>query len=151
MNTDTTHGTSVGQGRGARSSTRFLPAVARVLLGASLLAFGLNGFLNFIPPPATPLPEAATAFLGSLVQTGYMMQLIAVTHLTVGLLLLVNRFVPLALVLLAPFIVNSVAFHVFLERSGLPMALAFLALELYLAWKYRAAYRPMLEARARVR
>jgi len=51
---------------------------------------------------------------------------------------------PLALALLAPFVVNSVAFHAFLERSGLPMALTVLALELYLAWAYRKAYRSML-------
>jgi putative oxidoreductase len=103
--------------------------------------------LNFIPPPSTPLPEGAMAFLGALVQSGYLMQLIAVTHLQVGALLVLNRFVPLALVLFAPFIVNSLAFHVFLERSGLPMAIVFLALELYLAWVYRHAYRLMLVAR----
>jgi len=90
------------------------------------------------------------AFLGALVQTGYMMQLIAVTHLIVGVLLLANRFVPLALALLAPFLVNSIAFHSFLEPSGLPMAIAFLVLELYLVWKYREAYRPMLKARTSV-
>jgi hypothetical protein len=77
-----------------------------------------------------------------------MMQLIALTHLVVGVLLVVNRFVPLALALLAPFLVNSIAFHSFLEPSGLPMATAFLVLELYLVWKYRDAYRPMLRARA---
>lgn len=133
-----------------RSFTRFLPAIARVLLGAPLVVFGLNGFLEFIPPPPAPLPEGAMAFLGALVQSGYMMQLIAVTHLLVGVLLLTNRFVPLALALFAPFIVNSIAFHSFLEPSGLPMAIAFLALELYLAWKYRDAFRPMLRARTGV-
>jgi hypothetical protein len=75
------------------------------------------------------------------------MQLIGVTQLIVGVLLLLNRFVPLALALLAPFIVNSIAFHVFLEPSGLPMALVFLALELYLAWAYRDAFKSMLAAR----
>jgi len=55
--------------------------------------------------------------------------------------------VPLALALFAPFIVNSLAFHFFLERTGLPMALIFAGVELYLAWAYRAAFRPMLAAR----
>jgi hypothetical protein len=129
------------------SFTRHLPTVARILLGLPLLVFGLNGFLNFIPPPATPLPAGAMAFAGALVNTGYMMQLIGATHLIVGVLLLTNRFVPLALALLAPFIVNSLAFHFFLERSGLPMAAVFLAFELYLAWSYRRAFAPMLAAR----
>jgi hypothetical protein len=76
-----------------------------------------------------------------------MMQLIGTTQLIVGVLLLVNRFVPLALALLAPFLVNSVAFHIFLEPSGLPMTMIFVALEVYLAWAYRNAFRPMLAAR----
>ena len=83
------------------------------------------------------------AFAGALANTGYMMQLIGVTHLVVGVLLVLNRCVPLALVLFAPFMVNSIAFHVFLERSGLPMAAVFLVLELFLAWCYRAAFRPL--------
>jgi hypothetical protein len=130
-----------------KSFTRFFPAIARFVMGLPLLVFGLNGFLNFIPPPETPMPEGAAAFAGALVNSGYMMPLIAVTLLVVGALLVVNRFVPLALALFAPFIVNSVLFHVFLERSGLPIALVFLALELYLAWAYRTAFRPMLAAR----
>lgn len=150
MNTETLRPDPGGEDRGARSFTRFLPAIARVLMGVPLLVFGLNGFLNFIPPPSTPLAEGAMAFLGALVQTGYMIQLIGVTHLTVGVLLLTNRFVPLALALFAPFMVNSIAFHSFLERSGLPMAIGFLVLELYLAWKYRDAFRPLLKARASV-
>jgi hypothetical protein len=138
------------QRREPRSFTRLLPAIARVVLGAPLVVFGLNGLLEFIPPPATPLPEGAMAFVGALIQSGYMMELIAVTQLVVGVQLMVNRFVPLALALLAPFIVNSIAFHVFLEPSGLPIAIGFLALELYLAWAYRQAYRPMLRARTDV-
>lgn len=133
--------------RGSKSFARHLPTLARFLLGLPLAVFGLNGFLNFIPPPSTPLPEGAMAFATALVNTGYMMQLIAATHLIVGVLLVTNRFVPLALALFAPFIVNSIAFHLFLERSGLIMAGVFLALELYLAWAYRHAYRPMLAAR----
>jgi hypothetical protein len=131
-----------------KSFARFIPAIARILLGLPLLVFGLNGFLNFIPPPPTPLPEGAAAFATALFNTGYMMKLIGMTHLIVGVLLVANRFVPLALVLLAPFLLNSLAFHIFLEHSGLPMAAVFAGLEGYLAWVYRAAYRPLFVARA---
>ncbi len=135
------------EGQPKKSFARYFPAVARILMGLPLIMFGLNGFFNFIPPPPTPLPEGAAAFAGALFKSGYMMQLIGTTQLIVGVCLLTNRFVPLALVLFAPFMVNSIAFHSFLEHSGLPMALVFLALELYLAWVYRRAYRPMLAAR----
>ncbi len=147
MNPPTTAHPPTGVNRTTKSVTRYIPAVSRVLMGLPLIVFGLNCFLNFIPPPSAPLPEDAMAFAGALVKTGYMMPLIGLTQLIVGLFLLTNRFVPLALVLFAPFIVNSIAFHLFLEHSGLPMAGVFLALELYLAWIYRAAYRSLLTAR----
>ena len=83
----------------SRSFTRFCPAIARILMGVPLCIFGLNGFLNFIPPPPEPLPEAAANFAGALAASGYMMPLIGLTLLTVGVLLVINRFVPLALVL----------------------------------------------------
>lgn len=132
-----------------RRWTRYLPVVGRILLGLPMVIFGLNGFLNFIPPPPTPLPAGAAAFAGALMNTGYMMQLIGATQLLAGLLLVTNRFVPLALVLLAPFFVNSIAFHVVLEHGGLPMALVFAALELALAWHYRRAYAALFVAKWR--
>ncbi len=128
--------------------TKIAPAVARILMGLPLVVFGLNGFLNFIPPPEGGLPPEAERFSTALLESGYMMPLIGLTQLVVGVLLLANRFVPLALVLFAPFIVNSVAFHLFLEPAGLVPAGVFLALHLYLAWIYRAAWRPLLTARA---
>jgi hypothetical protein len=69
------------------------------------------------------------------------------TELVAGALLLSNRFVPLALAILAPVLVNIVAYHAFLAPSGIGIGLVLVALTLYLAWSYRAAYRPMLAAR----
>ncbi len=131
----------------SRSWTRHLVTVTRILLGLPFVVFGANGFLNFIPPPPTPLPEGASAFAGALFKTGYMLPLIGATQLVAGVLLIVNRFVPLALVILAPFLVNAVAFHLVLEPSGLGMTAVFVLLELVLVWSYRAAYRPLLTSR----
>jgi hypothetical protein len=143
----TTLDSSASPGASRKSFTRFIPHVARYLLGIPLVVFGLNGFLNFIPEPEMVMPEKTLQFVTALAESGYMMQLIGATLLFCGLLLIVNRFVPLALVLLAPFFLNSVLFHIFLERTGLPMSLVFAALELYLAWAYRAAYRPLFVSR----
>jgi len=129
------------------SVARVVTVIVRILLGLMLLVFGLNGFLNFLPRPSTPLPEGAMAFAGALMQSGYMFPLIFGTQLVVGILLLLNRYVPLALVLFAPFMVNSMAFHIFLEHSGLPMAAIFLAFEVGLIWAYRKAYGPLFTAR----
>src|SRR6266566_2424459 len=111
----------------AKSLARHLPTVARILMGLPFFVSGLNGFLHFLPQPSMVLPEGAAVFADALMRTGYMMPLIFGTQLIVGALLLANRFVPLALALIAPFVVH-----------------AFLALEIYLAWTYRKAYRPML-------
>lgn len=127
--------------------TRLAPAIARYVLGLPLLVFGLNMFFNFIPQPKTPMSEGAMAFAGALMKSGYFMPMLGVLFLIVGVCLVTNRFVPLALALFAPFILNSILFHTFLEHSGLPMSAVFLALELFLAWSYRSAYRTMLASR----
>ena len=132
-------------GRTSRSIARHIPTVARVLLGVVFFVFGLNGFLHFIPQ--TPPPAAALAFFGALFATGYMLPLVMGTELLAGVLLLANRFVPLALALIAPVVVNILAFHAALAPSGLLLALVVLALEVLLAWSYRAAFRSMLAAR----
>jgi putative oxidoreductase len=120
------------------------PPVARTLLGLVFLVFGLNHFLGFLPQP--PVPEAALPFLGGLGSAGYVFPLIKALEIAAGIALLSNRFVPLALTVLAPIIVNIVGFHVVLAPSY-PLPLAILGLELYLAWSYRAAFAPMLRAR----
>src|SRR6266478_2755859 len=133
----------------AKPSTSYLAIIARILLGLGFTVFGLNGFLHFIPEPKTPMPEGAMAFAGALMKTGYLFPLIAGTQLLAGVLLLLNLFVPLALVLLMPVLVNIIAFHLFLQPAGMAPGAVFMALELYLAWVYRKAYLPMLAVRAR--
>jgi hypothetical protein len=116
-------------------------------MGLAFFVFGLNGFLNFIPRPKEAMPEGAAAFAGALMKTGYMFQFIAGTQLVVGVMLLLNLFVPLALVLILPVLLNIIAFHLFLQPAGFAPGLILMALELYLAWVYRKAYRPILKMR----
>ena len=94
--------------------------IARILLGLLFTVFGLNGFLHFIPmqPPA----GLAGQYLGALFVSHYLV-IVFLVQLAGGLLLLANRYVPLALILLGPVIVNIVCFHAFLAPEGLPMAL----------------------------
>jgi uncharacterized membrane protein YphA (DoxX/SURF4 family) len=126
---------------------RFLPTTARLFLGLVFTVFGLNGFLHFLPMPPMAASPAAT-LAGALMGSGYLMQLVFATEVTAGLLFLAGRFVPLALALIAPVIVNIVAFHAFLAPAGLGLAFAVLASELALAWSHRAAFAPLFQARA---
>lgn len=94
--------------------------IARVLLGLLFLVFGLNGFLHFIPmPPPTGL---AAQYMGALYVSHYL-AVIFLVQVIGGALLLANRFVPLALILLGPVLVNILLFHSFMAPAGLPLAL----------------------------
>ncbi|MGH9713439.1 MAG: DoxX family protein [Candidatus Acidiferrales bacterium] len=148
MTTGSTLDAQPTDARTTKSFSRYLPPVARMLMGLLFLVAGLNGFLNFLPQPATPMPEAAVAFAAALMKTGYLFKLVMGTQLIVGVLLLINRFVPLALALIAPIIVNIFTFHVFLAPSGIGPAVVVLILEIYLVWVYRKAFLPMLAVRA---
>ena len=124
---------------------RHLPNAARIFLGLVFTVFGLNFFLHFLPMPSAP-PRAA-AFAGALFASGYLFPLLKATEVVAGLLLLGGLFVPLALAVLAPIVINIVGFHLFLEPSGLPLPLVMLVVEIYLARTYRAAFAPMLHLR----
>jgi uncharacterized membrane protein YphA (DoxX/SURF4 family) len=122
-----------------------LTTIARIVLGLIFVVFGLNGFLHFIPAPP-PTGKALTFFMG-LLGSGYFFPLLKTFEILSGIALLTNRFVPLAVTVLAPIIINIIAFHLFLAPSGLPVAIVVLAAELILARAYREAFAPMLRAR----
>jgi putative oxidoreductase len=95
---------------------KILTLIARILLGLICVVFGLNGFLNFLS--MGPMPTGlAGQFIGALAASHYFWVVSAV-QIAGGALLLVNRFVPLALVLLGPIIVNIISYHVFLNHIG---------------------------------
>ena len=99
---------------------RTASVIARYLAGVIFLVMGLNGFLNFIPLP--PPGGIAGQFIGALYVSHYLWVIFAF-QLLAAVLLLVNRYVPLAVALLAPIIVNILSFHALMAPSGLPLAL----------------------------
>lgn len=125
---------------------RFLPTIGRWLLGLPLIVFGALDLFHPMSPPADLAPQAK-AFSLALAQTGYMMPMIGIVLLVGGFLLVINRYVPLALLLLAPFFVNSLLFHLVIEHTGIPPALVFSALLVSLAWAYRGVFANVLQAK----
>lgn len=128
-------------------ASHHLTTAARVALGLIFVVFGLNGFLRFLPMPEPP-PEAG-ALLGAMAASGYLLPLLKATEVAVGVLLIAGRWVPLALTVLAPITVNIVAFNLFLKPSDMPMSALILGLHLVLAWRYRASFKALIEAKAR--
>jgi putative oxidoreductase len=94
--------------------------IARILLGLIFVLFGLNGFLNFLHAPMPPGP--AGQYMALLGGTFYM-NFVFLAQIVGGVLLLSGQFIPLALILLGPVIVNILLFHITLQPSGLPPGL----------------------------
>jgi uncharacterized membrane protein YphA (DoxX/SURF4 family) len=116
---------------------RIAALIARYLLGLIFVVFGANGFLHFIPMP--PPPGVAGQFMGALF-VSHVLVVVFLLELIPGILLLVGRYVPLALVLLGPVIVNILLFHVFMAPSGLPLAAVVVILWGLTAWSVRSAF-----------
>ena len=96
--------------------------IIQIILGLILIIFGANKFIGFMPAPE--LPEGAANFMGALVDTGYMFPLIGIIEVMVGLLLVFNKWVAFALILLAPVAINMILFHLKLAPGGIgPAAL----------------------------
>ena len=122
---------------------KIVTIIARLLLGLGFVVFGSNVFLHFIPMP--PIPQTlAGDFTRVFISSGWA-SVIGALQLIGGLLLLIGRFVPLALTILAGIIFNILVFHAVMAPEGFPPALVFTALELFLVWRYREAFMPLLK------
>lgn len=119
--------------------------ISRYLLGLLFTVFGLNGFLHFIPQPS-PTSQAAIQYLTVLSASHYFV-LIFLMQLVAGLLLLVNRFVPLALTMLAPILVNVLLFHSLMDPAGLPVSALATILWLVVFLSVRPAFAGLFQAR----
>jgi len=114
---------------------KILTLVARLLLGLIFVVFGLNGFLNFLS--MGPMPSGlAGQFVGALALSHYFW-VIAALQIAGGALLLVNRFVPLGLVLLGPIIVNIILYHALLNPTGIAPAIVVTILWLIVFYAHR--------------
>jgi putative oxidoreductase len=127
---------------------RTASTIARYLAGVIFLVFGLNGFLHFIPLP--PPDGVAGQFMGALFVSHYLTLIFGV-QVIAAVLLLANRFVPLALALLAPVIVNILSFHVLMAPSGLPQAILVAILWALAFVDVRPAFAGLFQARLQPR
>src|ERR1700723_944493 len=123
---------------------RTTSAIARYLAGVIFLVMGLNGFLNFIPLP--PPGGIAGQFMSALYVSHYLWVIFAF-QVVAGILLLVNRCVPLAVAVLAPVLVNILTFHALMAPSGLPLALFVAVLWAVIFVDVRPAFAALFQSR----
>lgn len=124
---------------------KILHIIIRTVLGLILLIFGLNKFLGFMPAMNFGDDEAAKDFFEALTETTYMWPLVGVTEIISGLLLVLKKWVPFALVILVPISVNIILFHLVLNIPNIGPALVVAILNVYLIYKHRGAYRALFE------
>jgi len=118
--------------------------ISRILLGLLFFVFGLNGILHFMPTPPMPPSDAAT--FATILATNNYMAFVSVLMVIAALLLLVGRFVPMALVILGPILVNILLFHILLAHEGQAIGVVATVLELFLIWAYRLSFRGLFDA-----
>jgi putative oxidoreductase len=118
--------------------------IARYLLGLIFFVFGLNGFFHFIPMPMPP--GIAGQFMGAIFVSHFYVVIFFVQTVS-GLLLLIGRYVPLALALLAPVIVNILSFHAFMASDGFQLAVVAVILWLLVFVSVRHAFAGILQQR----
>ena len=118
--------------------------IVRTLTGLLFLFASLTYFLSLFPQPE--LTGSMKTFNEGLAASGYFFTFLKVTELVCGIALLVGRFVPLALVILAPIVINILMVHIFLDRAGLPIAIFLVAAMAFLAYYYRENFAGVLKA-----
>jgi len=112
-----------------------------------LLFFGFNQFLHFLPPEHFPTNAQLLyeAFLGS----GYILSTVGVVQIILGLSLLFNSYVALALLLFFPILVNVILFHLCLDIAGYPKVIPTLVLYTYFVVWYRQTFSTMFKTLSR--
>jgi putative oxidoreductase len=117
--------------------------ISRILLGILFVFSGANGILHFIKGS---LPPGDGNTFATILATHNYFTFIALLMLIAGILLLVGRFVPLGLTILAPILVNILCFHIFLQPSGISAGIIATLLEIFLIWAYRLSFRGLFDA-----
>jgi uncharacterized membrane protein YphA (DoxX/SURF4 family) len=123
-------------------------SVIRRVFGLALLLAGTDHFVAFLPHRG--IEGEAAAFVAALEETGYILPLVHAVNLVAGFCLIGGFFAPLAVLLVAPFMVNIVLFHACLDREGLFVVVPLLLLHAFLLWGYRYHYDELLQAKAQV-
>ncbi|MGB6688771.1 MAG: hypothetical protein WBE76_13115 [Terracidiphilus sp.] len=118
--------------------------IARILLGLVFLVFGANKIVPFIP--ASMPAGAAGQFIGAMVSTKYLV-FVGLCEASSGLLLLANRYVPLALTIVGPVIVNILLVGLLMSRPALPSGLVVTVLWFVVFWSVRPAFHGIFQQR----
>lgn len=117
--------------------------IVRILLGLMMVVFGLNKFLHFMPMPE--MSPSMGAFMGALMDTGYLMMVVAFLEIAGGVLLLINKKIAIALLLLFPVMINAFLAHLFLDPAGIGGSLIAVVMIIFLFFNNKKSFDPILK------
>lgn len=123
---------------------KILSTTISVLLGLTLITFGLNKFFNFMP--VLELSAPGLEFMGAFVKVGYGMTIVAIVEITTGILIAINKYRALALVILFPVMLNALLFHLYLDPENILPAVLVIGMSLFLMYLGREKYAPLFQA-----
>jgi len=115
-----------------------------ILYGLMFINSGLNKFFNYLPMPKD-MPEKMIKFMAAFMEIGWLLPLIAVAEIVGGILFIIPKFRALGAVIISPVLVGILLTHIFIEPSGLPIALILLAIHLWVIIENREKYLPMIK------
>jgi len=119
--------------------------VLSILFGLMFINAGLNKFFNYMPMPEV-MPEKMMKAMTAFMEIGWLLPLIAVAEITGGILFMINRYRALGAVIIFPVMVGIVLTHIFIEPSGLPIALVLFAINVWAIFENHARYMPMIRS-----
>lgn len=115
-----------------------------LLFGLMFINAGLNKFLNYMPVPED-MPENMIKLMTAFMEIGWLMPLVAVVEIVGGILFITNKFRALGAIIILPVMVGIVLTHIINAPSGLPIAIALLAINIWVIIENRAKYLPMIK------
>ena len=118
------------------------------LASVFLIMGGLHGIFNFVPSGVVEMSTEADLFVRGLIASGYLLPAVKTIELIVGIAFLFGLYMPLTLIISAPIVLNIGLYHLFLDWSGLPIAVLMGIALLYLTHRYRSYFRPFFTVRA---
>lgn len=124
---------------------KIVAMIARYLLGLMFLVFGVMKLYPFFPSPPLP-PGVAGQFMGALMSTKYIV-VVGLFEAVGGALLLFNRYVPLALYLLAPVIVNILLVGFLMEPQAIGSGIVVTVLWVLVFLRVRQAFAGLFQAK----
>ncbi len=116
----------------------FIVLGLRIFMGLIFLIAGINGIFQFLPMPR--ISQEGMNLMKALGSTGYMLPLVSIVQFVCGFMLLTNRYVPLALTIIFPIVLNIFLFHLFLDHNGIVLGTIVFLTNLTLAWVNREHY-----------